>query len=559
MKELSPIDAADYVIIYHDVAYDPRVSTREDMMLNTVGRAISQKHSWMPWSVAIGLGLAWGLASCTSDPDDDATAAPDDEGQSDWSGGPGESGPVDSWSDRFADSSGVSYQAAGGPLMLATEPRDEPLEHAVGALERINFVFGADVDDDGDVDILGTGYTADAVVLWRHEGADWIPETIVDGYDGAHCVTTADLDGDGHIDLLTAAQSAGDISWWRGDGEGWTRTVVTGDLDGAQEVFAVDMNGDGRLDLLASAYHADAVRWWNNGGGDPLVLTEESIDDAFAGPTGLAYGDLDGDGLMDAVAPSYDEGTVTWWSQGDGWTRRDIDTGFAGAHAVDVGDLDGDGHLDVVGAAYGADAVSWWRNSGDNPPAWTRMDISTDVSGAARASMADIDGDGDLDVIGTAQDGGDVIWWANDGDGLSWDEHLVTDSLGGAWAHHAVDLDLDGDLDLVAGGTNVDDVVWWELSRWASAAALESAVVDLSSAPQTLSVEWESDLPDGASLEVEIRSGDDPAALGDWSAPAASPFEFTDSPGRYLQYRVSMTAEEGGETPALHSIEVHGE
>ncbi len=49
---------------------------------------------------------------------------------------------------------------------------------------------------------------------------------------------------------------------------------------------------------------------------------------------------------------------------GQSWTEHDIDAAFSNANSVYAVDVDGDGDMDVLGAAYNADDITWWENDG---------------------------------------------------------------------------------------------------------------------------------------------------------------------------------------------------
>ncbi len=72
----------------------------------------------------------------------------------------------------------------------------------------------------------------------------------------------ADVDGDGDTDVLGAAAIADDIAWWEntaGDGTAWTEHTVDGAFDGGYSVYATDLDGDGDTDVLAAAFTDDAA------------------------------------------------------------------------------------------------------------------------------------------------------------------------------------------------------------------------------------------------------------------------------------------------------------
>ena len=70
-----------------------------------------------------------------------------------------------------------------------------------------------------------------------------------------------------------------------------------------------------------------------------------------------------------------------------------------------------------------------------------------------------MDGDGDPDVVAGGQSN-EVIWYENDGSGNGWGLHRVTINAITISALASADIDLDGDLDLISGSTN-DNLVNW--------------------------------------------------------------------------------------------------
>ena len=80
--------------------------------------------------------------------------------------------------------------------------------------------------------------------------AGYDPFLITDTFDGANSVVSADIDDDGDNDVLGAARFGDDIVWWEnldGSGFSWTNHVIFSFFNGAQSVVAVDLNQNGNM------------------------------------------------------------------------------------------------------------------------------------------------------------------------------------------------------------------------------------------------------------------------------------------------------------------------
>jgi hypothetical protein len=141
------------------------------------------------------------------------------------------------------------------------------------------------------------------------------------------------------------------------------------------------------------------------------------------------------------------------------WTGHLIGGNFEGAYSVYAIDLDGDGDVDVLGAAYLADDITWWENDGSEN--FTQHTIADNFDGAYSVYAIDLDGDEDIDVLGMAFYAGDITWWENDGN-QNFTEHTIADNFDGASSVYAIDLDGDEDFDVLGAAFNADDITWWE-------------------------------------------------------------------------------------------------
>ena len=153
-----------------------------------------------------------------------------------------------------------------------------------------------------------------------------------------------------------------------GDGSTWTGHTIDGAFDYALAVFAADVDGDGDTDVLGAASDDADITWWENTTGDGSTWTEHTIEGDFAGAYSVYATDVDDDGDIDVLGAASVDHDITWWENtaGDGstWTEHTIDGEFSGASSVYAADVDGDGDTDVLGAAFRDDEITWWENQG---------------------------------------------------------------------------------------------------------------------------------------------------------------------------------------------------
>jgi len=144
---------------------------------------------------------------------------------------------------------------------------------------------------------------------------------------------------------------------------------------------------------------------------------------------------------------------------GQSWTEHTIDGSFDATRSVYAVDVDGDGDMDVLGAAFNANDITWWENDGSE--SFTEHTIAGSFSGARSVYAVDVDGDGDMDVLGAARNDGDIAWWENDGS-ESFTKHTIDGDFNGAYSVYAADVDGDGDMDVLGAANGADDITWWE-------------------------------------------------------------------------------------------------
>ncbi len=310
-----------------------------------------------------------------------------------------------------------------------------------------------DLDGDGVRDVLVADlgeflprdHDKGAVVWLRGLGGERFAPFAIGGLPRIASVEAADLDGDGDKDLIVAAfgyRRTGGVLVLENRTTDWARPAFSPlTLDarpGAVRALPTDVDNDGRLDVLAvvSQEHEEVVAYLR---GDGLSFTPRVIwkaPHANWGSSGLSLADLDADGDLDillANGDTFDDSLLKPY-HGLAWLERKASrlgsNAFAlhrladlpGPHSIVASDLDGDGDVDVLASALiagggGSDderlpAVVWLEQT-----ARSRFERRTIKIGAPRhAALAagDYDGDGDVDLVtGNMATTGPIAAWVD--------------------------------------------------------------------------------------------------------------------------------------------------
>ena len=266
----------------------------------------------------------------------------------------------------------------------------------------------------------------------------------------------ADIDGDGRDDLLAATASA--VTWRPGLGGGMFGAPTSIPNSGGLQVLEpCDLDGDGHVDLVGARGGADGalqVSLSDGAGGFSAPVTYDFRSNSFFGELLLVANDADGDGDIDlalSATPDFLDPNggylAVYVNDGTGALAPEVVSGplVEGSRAR-AADFDGNGIADLL--------VTGW--SGIGAPATHRVLLGQPGGGFTEvaplfgaylwADVADLDSDGNQDVIVSTETG--HATWMGAGDGSF--SHLDDDELGGL--PHSLghgDVDGDGIVDLV--------------------------------------------------------------------------------------------------------------
>ncbi len=359
-----------------------------------------------------------------------------------------------------------AFEFAGPTVRFATRKK-------TGDTDDPRSVFPIDLDQDGDVDVLSAARLS-GVAWHENDGSNppsFVKHTILASATGHRSVYAADLDGDLDIDVISASEFDDTVRWHENVGgapPSFVEHVITSTANAARAVFACDIDGDMDMDIVSASVDDDTVAWYENIGGSPPTFTERILTTTADAALSVHAADVDGDGDTDVLSASFFDNSVAWFDNQGGavptFFERALPVTFASPRSVLATDLDGDLDLDVVVTFQGLGVLAWYENDGSVPtPGFLQRLITSSADVGWQAAAADVNGDGFVDILVAAHDNDLIAWYENDGGSPpAFAERIVTTQLNGPFSIQAADMDNDGDVDIVSAAGDGDTLAWHE-------------------------------------------------------------------------------------------------
>lgn len=376
----------------------------------------------------------------------------------------------------------ASPRFTASPLMVGDGARDRGFPGGVSLV---------DADNDGDLDLMATGgyspvarqerpyYIYRPNVLYLNDGAGNFTHSSEAAFETADSPfsgsTWADIDNDGDLDAFVSTQHGRPDVFYRNQGGGHFAREELGDATttaGSNFTSSwVDIDGDSDLDLVSGGPTLEMsapLLLYRNDAGAFTRVTGIPLENGVSNPGAVLWNDYDNDGDVDLfvtnsdivrrsnLTPLGEIETPQLYRNDGAWqfTRTEgqaFSADLTGTSAA-AGDIDNDGDLDLYIAQFiGLDTI--FLNDGTGR--FTRDARFAGFSHeqwATAATFADVDLDGDVDLISVRYEDG-IRLYLNDGAGAF---QLVEDPalVGRVRTYSGLasgDIDNDGDLDLISG------------------------------------------------------------------------------------------------------------
>ena len=339
------------------------------------------------------------------------------------------------------------HGAAGSLLTLYEHDGSFGFQPVAGAMPTTpaSAPFAIDLDGDGDMDVVAAA-AGGGVLALTNQGGTFTGGLIAT--TTAQYVVGNDLDGDGDQDLVVQQIDGGMVLLENATSGFQSHTLTIGGSSAGQRPELADFDGDQDLDV---AFHTGGeLRVLRNNGS--AVFTVEPVVATLS----FGVGDVDLDGVADVLFQASDVGIATGLARIDRFVmdpvysrRRYIADASAGL-TEDTADFENDGLIDLVQQTYYRVYLRCNHGAGE----WSTIRFEVPFL-RPRVRAADVDGDGDEDVVVINNDAaGGLQVFRNDGPGIF--TPLPQQALASAWIKGKGDFDGDMQDDLlISTGSNI--------------------------------------------------------------------------------------------------------
>lgn len=293
-------------------------------------------------------------------------------------------------------------------------------ENLANAPDRTYSAAIADLDGDGDLDIVVSNDSPDQKLIYLNDGKGHfhVSSTFGDPDWNTRYVTVADLNGDKRPDLIVANRSSNPAAprpsfVCLNDGKSAFPSCAPLATQSATIIVAADLDGDGTIDLFVP--HRDGRQnliFWSDGSGK-FTAAPASVGPAVSQIRAAAAGDINGDGIIDLVVGDEKNGMFIYLGAGKRTFEVPValGTGSGAPFAVGLADMNRDGKPDIIVGRQEAVGSVFFNLGAGRMPKFSDRPWGDGKGSVYGVAIGDLDGDGWPDIAAARSEAPNGVWF----------------------------------------------------------------------------------------------------------------------------------------------------
>lgn len=479
--------------------------------------------------------------------------------QTNWTGGPGHTGPVDQWTDFYNQNNNADDGTPGEVTVESNGEASGFLQYQ-SILENIDEVYTmdvADLDDNGLFDVVSASWNGVITISFQESSSSWTEFEIDDLETSISLLRLEDFDGDGFDDILVCLYDQNQVLWYGNPfpgGSGWVPTAICA-AGHPRAAVACDVDQDGDVDAIVAS-EDDGVFICNNLDGSGSVWNVEPVAPGLLPATNIAAADMDEDGDIDIMATGGEGGGIFLYTA-PSWSEFTLADSIGVVEDIAAGDLDGDGDADIAAVSMTNYRARILYNPGDPSGEWTSSLVGNQKG--ICLILSDLDQDGDNDLVSSTPTTEQLSIHLRSGG--TWLNYEFDCGTGGFSDMTLVDMDGTDPIDLVGASYYSGRTVWCPgavQTTYYPSATITSSILQCDSLHQLFPVYLEINGDGNAS--IRFRASDSAENMGGWSQALEESVEDVSSfiePGdTFCQYLVTLYSQGDFLPSTLYEIEL---